>query len=215
MRSFSVIIALAFCLLSVDVSAEQVPAKGMFLVATEEVEGPYFAKTVILLLHHDRTGSFGLVVNRPIDVSAMESLELREDLVAYSDSFYWGGPVSQSSMHALLRTDTPPERAEQIVDSIYLVEIDELLLARNADTSTLRFFAGYAGWGAGQLQYELAFNSWLVVPASEALVFADDDSDIWYQLTSKQQYRAAITLVIDQLQKTGPGIRSANVRGGS
>lgn len=215
MRSFPAILVLACCFLSADASADPEPAKGMFLVATEEVEGPYFAKTVILLLHHDRTGSFGLVVNRPIDVSAMESLELREDLVTYSDSFYWGGPVSQSSLHALVRTATPPDKAEQIVDSVYLVEIDELLLARNADTSSLRFFAGYAGWGAGQLQYELAFNSWLVVPASEALVFADDDSDIWYQLTSKQQYRAAITVVIDQIQKRRPGIRSADVRGGS
>lgn len=215
MRSFSAILVLAFCLLSGDVSADQTPAKGMFLVATEEVDGPYFSKTVILLLHHDRTGSFGLVVNRPIDVSAMESLELREDLVSYSDSFYWGGPVSQTSVHALLRADSPPEKAEQIVDSVYLVEIDEALLATEADTSTLRFFAGYAGWAAGQLQYELAFDSWLVVPASEALVFAENTSDIWYRLTSTQQYRAAITHVIDKLQKTGPAFRTANVRGGS
>ena len=132
MRSFSGILVLAFCLLSGDVNADQAPAKGMFLVATKEVDGAYFSKTVILLLHHDRTGSFGLVVNRPIDVSAMESLELRDDLVSYADSFYWGGPVSQSSMHALLLTDTPPEKAEQIVDSVYLVEIDETLLATEA-----------------------------------------------------------------------------------
>ena len=82
MPSFPAILALACCFLSADVSADQAPAKGMFLVATEEVDGPYFAKTVILLLHHDRTGSFGLVVNRPIDVSAMESLECGDRRVA-------------------------------------------------------------------------------------------------------------------------------------
>ena len=66
---------------------------GKFLVATEEVRGSYFAQTVILLLHHDETGSLGIVVNRPIDAAAMESLQLDEDLAAHRESFFWGGPV--------------------------------------------------------------------------------------------------------------------------
>jgi putative transcriptional regulator len=108
------------------------------------------------------------------------------------DSFYWGGPVSQNTVRALLHTNTPPENAEQVFDSVYLVDINEDLLATEADSSTLRFFAGYAGWSAGQLQSELAFNSWLIVPAKEALVFAKDTTDIWFQLIISQQYRAAI-----------------------
>ena len=168
------------------------PAKGKLLVATEEVVGSSFARTVILLLHHDESGSLGLVINRPIDISAMASLELRDDYAELRDSFYWGGPVAPRTMRALMRTDTPPENAEKIIDSVFLVEIDAALLAGAADSKTLRFFAGYAGWAAGQLQYELATNSWGVVPATEALVFAKEPAKIWKLLLRTQEYRVAV-----------------------
>lgn len=192
MSRFPSIFALACCLLCASVGAEQLPAKGKLLVATEDVVGSSFARTVILLLHHDESGSFGLVINRPIDVSAMASLQLLEDYAEFRDSFYWGGPVSTRTMRALMRTDAPPEDAEKILDSVYLVDIDAALLANAADSETLRFFAGYAGWTAGQLQYELALNSWRVVPATEALVFAKEPAKIWRLLLRAQEYRVAV-----------------------
>jgi len=167
-----------------------VPATGKLLVATNEVRGPYFAKTVVLLLNHDETGTLGLVVNRPIDASTMKSLLVDEDLAAHRGSFYWGGPLSQSSVRALLRTDSPPEDAVQIFDAVHLVNVDEALLATAPDAAKLHFFAGYAGWAPGQLEHELAFNSWLVLPATEELVFAEDTDDIWRKLLSSQQFRA-------------------------
>lgn len=192
MNKYPIILALTCCLLSVSVSADQLPARGKLLVANEQVGGASFAKTVILLLHHDESGSLGLVINRPIDVSAMPSLELREDYAGFRNSFFWGGPVSLRTMRALLRTDTPPANAEKIVDSVYLVEIDADLLASDADSKTLRFFTGYAGWAAGQLQYELAFNSWRVISATERLVFAEDPGKIWQRLSRTQEYQVAI-----------------------
>ncbi len=129
MNRFSTFLALACCFISAGANADQVPAAGKLLVATDEVRGPYFAQTVVLLLHHDETGSIGLVVNRPIDASTIESLRLHEDLAAYRDSFYWGGPVSQSTVRALLRTDTPPQDAVQIFDTVHLVTMDEDSLA--------------------------------------------------------------------------------------
>jgi len=190
MSRISRILALACCFFGASVSADQVPATGKLLVATNEVRGPYFAKTVVLLLKHDETGTLGLVVNRPIDASAMESLLMDEDLAAHRGSFYWGGPLSQSSVRALLRTDTPPEDALQIFDAVHLVTVDEDLLATKSDAAKLHFFAGYAGWAPGQLEHELAFNSWLILPATEELVFAEDAGDIWRKLLSSQQFRA-------------------------
>jgi putative transcriptional regulator len=164
---------------------------GKLLVATDKVGGPYFAKTVVLLLHHDETGSLGLVVNRPIDASAIDSLQLHEDLAAYRDSFYWGGPMSQSAVRVLLRTDTPPEDAEQVFDAVHLVNGDDTLLATASNAAKLRFFVGYAGWAPGQLERELAYDSWHIVAATEELVFAEDIGDIWRNLLLSQQYRAA------------------------
>jgi putative transcriptional regulator len=190
MCKFSRFLALACCFVSVGVSADEVPATGKLLVATEEVRGSYFAQTVILLLHHDETGSLGIVVNRTIDAATIESMQLRADLAEFRDAFYWGGPMSQSTLRALLRTDTPPDDAEQIFGAVHLVNVDEALLASAANTAKLRFFVGYAGWGPGQLQRELAIDSWHIVPATEELVFAAESADIWRKLLLTQQYRA-------------------------
>jgi len=192
MSRISTILALACCLASVGVSADEVPATGKLLVATEEVRGSYFARTVVLLLHHDETGSLGIVVNRTINAATIESLQLREDLAEFRDAFYWGGPMSQSTVRALMHTDTPPEDAEQIFDAVHMVTVDEALLATTANTAKLRFFVGYAGWAPGQLQRELAYDSWLIVPATEELVFAEDTADIWRKLLRTQQYRARL-----------------------
>ncbi len=191
MSRFSKFLALACCLVAAGVSADQVPAAGKLLVTTDEVGGPYFAKTVVLLLHHDETGSLGVVVNRPIDASAIDSMPLHEDFAAYRGSFYWGGPMSQSTVRALLRTDTPPEDAVQIFDAVHLVNVDEALLATASNAAKLRFFAGYAGWAPGQLEHELAFDSWHVLPATEELVFAEDAGDMWRKLLPSREYRAA------------------------
>jgi putative transcriptional regulator len=191
MNRFSTFLALACCFISAGVIADKAPAAGQLLVATDEVRGPYFAQTVILLLQHDETGALGLVVNRPIDALAIESLRLHEDLAAYRDSFYWGGPMSQSTVRVLLRTDTPPEDAVPIFDAVYLVNMDEASLADASKAPMLRFFVGYAGWSKGQLEHELAFDSWYILPATEELVFAEDTGDIWRKLLSSRQYRAA------------------------
>jgi putative transcriptional regulator len=102
--------------------------------------------------------------------------------------------MSQSTMRALLRTDTPPADAEHIFAAVHLVNVDEALLASASDTAKLRFFVGYAGWSAGQLQRELAIDSWHIVAATEELVFAEEAADIWRKLLSTQQYRAAISV---------------------
>ncbi len=191
MSRFSRFLALGCCFISAGVCADQVPATGKLLVATDELRGPYFAQTVVLLLHHDETGTLGVVVNRPIDASAIESLRLHEDLAAHRDSFYWGGPVLQSTVRALVRTDTPPEDAVQIFDTVHLVNMDDASLAIASNAAKLRFFVGYAGWSAGQLEHELAFDSWHMLPATEELVFAEDTGDIWRKLLPPRQYQAA------------------------
>jgi putative transcriptional regulator len=95
---------------------------------------------------------------------------------------------------ALLRTDTPPADAVQIFDAVHLVNMDEALLATAASAVKLRFFVGYAGWSAGQLEHELALHSWHIVAATEEIVFAEDTGDIWRKLLLTQQYRAALSV---------------------
>ena len=191
---FFLFLGLASYFISADLSADEMPARGKLLVATDEVRGPAFAQTVILLLQHDETGTLGLVVNRPIDAAIVDDLRQQADLAPYDGTFYWGGPVLPYTLRALLRSDASPEDAVQIFDSVYLVNIDEALLADTANAANLRLFVGYAGWGAGQLEYELAFDSWSVVPATEEAVFAEGADDIWEKLVPPRKYRAGVEI---------------------
>jgi putative transcriptional regulator len=180
-------------LLPVVASADQVPARGKLLVATELVQGELFAETVVLLLHYDETGAFGLVVNRPTEVKPEELLAEEDSIAGYSGTLFWGGPVQMDSLRALLLTDEPPEDAEKIIESVYLVSFEHALEAvRSTDSSSLRFFIGYAGWAPRQLDKEMAHGSWRVLPGSSEQVFAKEPKTLWQRLTPPQDQRVAI-----------------------
>jgi len=172
--------------------ADQRPAKGKLLVATELVRGDLFAQTVVLLLHYDENGAMGIVVNRLTEIESEELLADVDAFSGYSGTLYWGGPVQMNTLHALLRTDTPPKGAQAIVDSVYSVGNDDGLKDAPTDMSSLRFFIGYAGWTAGQLDREMALGSWHVVPASDETVFAEDPRALWERLSPPREHRAAV-----------------------
>ena len=179
-------------LLPAAAGADLQPAKGRLLVATELVRGEIFAKTVILLLYYDQDGSMGLVVNRPTEVEPEQLLADVDEIAGYNGTLYWGGPVQMHTLRALLRTDTPPEGADPIVDSVHLVRIDDGLTDAAAKQGRLRLFIGYAGWDAGQLDREMDLGSWQVVPASDEHVFAEDPRALWKRLTPPREHRAAV-----------------------
>ena len=180
------------CLLPAAAIAAEVPAQGKLLVATELVEGELFAETVILLLFYDDTGAFGLVVNRPTDITAEELLDEDDIIAGYHGTLFWGGPVQMDSLRALMRTDDPPQGAEKIVGSVHLVSYEDAAAAVPADPAVLRLFIGYAGWAPGQLDYELARGSWRIVPATEGLVFSEEPRELWRRLAPVHEQRAAV-----------------------
>ncbi len=177
-------------LLPAAAGADEPLAKGKLLVATELVQGDVFAETVILLLHYDAHGATGIVINRPTDIAPQELASDIEAFADYSGPLFWGGPVQMSSLRALLRADVPPDGSEVILESVHLVHIDDRLKSAPADPARLRFFIGYAGWSAGQLDREMARGSWHVVPATNEHVFAEDPRALWKRLTPPREHRA-------------------------
>lgn len=171
-------------------SADGRPAAGKLLVATEDVDGSSFERSVILLLHYDEAGAQGLVVNRRSDADLAQVFPDSEMLANYQGTLFWGGPVRMLTMRALLRTDQPPADAVEIIAGVYQVPLDDDLDTYLSDDSTLRFYAGYAGWSPGQLDQEIRFGSWKVVTASADLVFAVEPDSVWRLLRPLQEFRA-------------------------
>jgi putative transcriptional regulator len=161
----------------------------MLLVATPELLDPNFADTVVLLLDVDEQGALGVVLNRPTRVSVSEVLAGWGDVVAEPDVLFQGGPVSTEGALALglLRDeDDVPVGFREIAGRLGVVDLDTPVELVDGSLSGMRIFAGYAGWGAEQLQGEIEEGSWYVVPALPPDIFRDDPSDLWREVLRRQ-----------------------------
>ena len=88
-------------------------------------------------------------------------------------------------------TDTPPKNALAIVSSVYQVGIEDALANTPASLEQQRFYIGYAGWSAGQLDREMARGSWHVIPALDEHVFSDDAQRLWERLVPPREHRVS------------------------
>ncbi|MGI9329444.1 MAG: YqgE/AlgH family protein [Gammaproteobacteria bacterium] len=168
--------------------AEQ-PAAGQFLIASRDLQGETFRKTVILLLDYSETGAMGLIVNRQTELTRADLLANGESEGTYTGKVYLGGPVETDSLRVLQRTTQPPENSLEVLDGMHMISINETRLVNLAgDEKTLRFYLGYSGWGPGQLDKEIARGSWHLAPATVEMVFARDPRDTWQQLVPAEQF---------------------------
>ncbi len=171
--------------------------RGHFLIAETDLEDPNFSRTVVLVIQHNQEGAFGLVINRRSEVTVGEVIEGVEGTPVADLPVYVGGPVQQNYvfvLHGEIPRRYHSEHCEQVCESVYfepsfrhLVEYmkseDYREPGRDAPPA-VRVFAGYSGWGAGQLEMELKEESWVVNPAVAKLVFQKDPAEGWKKALS-------------------------------
>ncbi|HTW17768.1 MAG TPA: YqgE/AlgH family protein [Nocardioides sp.] len=164
------------------------PAVGMLLVATPALLDPNFADTVVLILDADADGALGVVLNRPSPVPVSEVLTPWDDVVSEPEVLFFGGPVSTEGALAvaLLRDDDAPVGFREIVGRLGLLDLDTPPELVDGTVDQLRIFAGYAGWGAGQLEGEIEEGAWYVVPALVPDVFRRDPAELWRDVLRRQ-----------------------------
>jgi putative transcriptional regulator len=151
---------------------------GQLLIAGPSLFDPNFRKTVVLLAHHDDEGAMGVVLNRSLEVPVSEAVPPLSGLVAAEDPVYQGGPVEPASV-VVVADFLDPSRAQLLaLGSIGFLppESDDDI---GAAISRARVYAGYAGWGAGQLEAELAEDSWILESARPEDVFHPDPDQLW------------------------------------
>ncbi|WP_331251021.1 YqgE/AlgH family protein [Nocardioides sambongensis] len=178
-------------------STTAAPAPGMLLLASPELLDPNFADTVVLLLDVNAEGALGVVLNRPSVVPVGEVLGAWGEVVEDPEVLFQGGPVSTDGALAVAEALGDGEGAagfQRLWENVGLLDLDTPTELVEGTVHRLRIFAGYAGWGAGQLEGEIAEGSWYVVPAVSDDVFSGDTRDLWRRVMRRQPGDLALHL---------------------
>lgn len=157
---------------------------GALLLASPHLSDPNFSRSVVLILEHDEEGALGVVLNRPSTSGLDDELTEWAHLLAEPTVVFIGGPVQPQVAVGLAEgVDGSPVDRVGIVDlSAPPGELD----------APVRIYAGYSGWGPGQLEYELGGGGWIVVPAETADVFATDPDHLWSSVLKRQPGTTAL-----------------------
>ena len=164
--------------------------KGQFLVATERMGDPRFARSVILMVDHDARGAMGLIVNRVLGQGPLDNLlkELGVDAKATGRDIrmYYGGPVEPSRGFILHTSDYQGPGTMAVADGIALTVAADVLkaLAEGRGPKRSLVILGYAGWAPRQLEGEIDRGDWVTGPLDAEVVFDDDVETKWRRATA-------------------------------
>lgn len=169
--------------------------RGHLLIAAPSLFD-YFRRTVILVIEHNDEGAMGVVLNRPSETTVGEAVAALADLAGSDELVRLGGPVSPESVVALGEFEDPGEAATPVSGSLGLLDPDgpEPALRR------LRVYAGYAGWGPGQLDGELENGAWIVASLDPEDPF--EEGDLWAEALQRKggAYSLMATMPADPSQ---------------
>jgi len=164
--------------------------KGVFLVASPTMTDPNFSETVILIVEHGPGGSLGVVLNRSTRVLLSDALPEINMLKGTTHRLFAGGPVEPTRLVMLFRFKEPPEDAQSVFDGVYVggtPKTLERIMTEAKPNEAFRAFAGYAGWGPGQLKFEMLQKAWATLPADSSGIFDQDPAMLWEECVSRLQ----------------------------
>lgn len=151
---------------------------GQLLIASP-VMGDWFRRSVVLVVEHAEQGAFGLVLNRPSESTVGEASAELGELIGDEHVLHVGGPVAPNAVTAIGDHAEPGEATKLVIGPVGMVDLE-----RPPELGRLRVFAGYAGWGAGQLDEEVESEAWIVEPARPDDPFAE--GDLWSQVLNRK-----------------------------
>jgi putative transcriptional regulator len=166
--------------------------RGQLLIAAPSLFD-YFRRTVVLVLEHTPEGAMGVVLGRETETRVADAVPALAELPGADDVVYLGGPVAPQSVVALGDFEEPDEAGKQVVGSLGTLDPDR----PNESLRRVRVFAGYAGWGPGQLDGELEQDAWIVQAADPEDPFRS--GDIWSEALGRKggRYKLMATMPSD------------------
>lgn len=163
---------------------------GYLLVSDITLTDPNFYRSVVLMITHDDNGAFGLVVNHPSKFTLGELAEGMGDSAASTIPIYVGGPLQQEILfilHSEFTGEADSEHRERPAEGVVFEPVTQTVVdflktewsPLPEDRPMVRLYAGYAGWGPGQVEGELKADAWVVLRATPEIVFHPNPADGW------------------------------------
>jgi putative transcriptional regulator len=159
---------------------------GQLLLASPALHDPNFSRAVVLVSMHSEEGAMGVVLNRPSEVTVGEAVPQLEQVVSEQEPVYVGGPVQPSSIVFLAEFLDPAPAGLLVFGRIGFPAPDAGIEELTEATARRRVFAGYAGWGEGQLDAEIDQGDWIAQVALPEDVFTDLPEELWSSVLTRK-----------------------------
>jgi len=171
---------------------DKIPEKGKILISEPFLPDTFFNRSIVYLTDHTPQGSVGFILNKKIDLKISAAITGFE---GWDEDLNVGGPVAPDTLHYLHNIGDLVPKSVPIKDNIFwggdIDIIRELIKADKIKKSQIRFFLGYSGWSAGQLERELKENSWVIAKVRSEIIMNNRGDDTWKRVlrTMKNKYR--------------------------
>jgi putative transcriptional regulator len=159
--------------------------RGSLLIASPALVDPNFARSVVLITEHGEEGAMGVVLNRPSETDVDEVAPELGRLIS-AEPVFIGGPVQPQALVVLAEFSDPEAAAWLVVADVGFVSADTDQEQLERAIRRGRVYAGYSGWGAGQLEAELEEDAWIVEPPLPAELFPDDPATLWQDVLARK-----------------------------
>jgi putative transcriptional regulator len=157
--------------------------QGQLLIASPRLVDPNFVRSIVVMVQHNDDGALGLIVNRPLQTTIKEVCEKALDIPCEVDgALHQGGPCEGPLM--VVHTHETASDVEVFPGVYFTTDREKIEWLMSHNDGAIKFFVGYAGWAAGQLENELETESWLIAPA-DARVILDGDVEQWTKLMTQ------------------------------
>ena len=171
--------------------------RGVFVIAKAGLNDPNFNRSVILITQYDDAGTAGLIINRTLQMPADQMLPPIARLGLDAGELHVGGPVGMNSLQLLIRSTAVLDKSLHVFADVYLINESATLsdlLDGHIPGSAVRLYAGYTGWGPGQLENELLRGDWYLWSGESSEIFSERPEAVWPRLIQQAAAQWALRL---------------------
>ncbi len=162
------------------------PARGKVLIAAPFLNDFYFGRSVVMLADHGKEGSFGLIMNKPLELNFNEIVSGFPDFKA---KVFLGGPVKSDNLYFVHTLGDRVPGSARIIDDLYwggdIDLVQDMMHKGEIRTGQLRFYLGYSGWSPDQLEREMDESSWVLTTADSRTLLRQETTGLWAGLVKK------------------------------